>query len=103
MSILKIWDLHMKYDGPITDEFLAKTKELAESIAKEPGVIWKIWTIEEGTTHYGSTYLFKNREYLEAYKAMHSKRLEALGIEITTDHIFDIMEDVSHINNAPLN
>ncbi len=103
MSTLKIWDLHMKYDGLITDEFLAKTKELAESIAKEPGVIWKIWTIEEGTTHYGSTYLFKNRDYLETYKAMHTKRLEALGIEITADHIFDIMEDVSRINNAPLN
>ena len=41
MSTQKIWDLHMKYDGPITDEFLAGTRELAESIAEEPGVIWE--------------------------------------------------------------
>lgn len=92
----------MTYDGPITDDFLAGTKQLAESIAEEPGIIWKIWTVEDGTNHYGSTYLFRNREYLETYKAMHLKRLEAIGIAVTADHIFDIMENVSAINNAPL-
>lgn len=102
MSTLKIWDLHLTYDGPITEEFLAGTKQLAESIAEEPGVIWKIWTVEPGTNHYGSTYLFRSLEHLETYKAMHVKRLNALGIVITADHIFDIMEDVSAINNAPL-
>ncbi len=102
MSTQKIWDLHMKYSGPVTEEFLAGTKQLAESIAEEPGVIWKIWTIEEGTNHYGSTYLFRNLEYLETYKAMHLGRLAAIGITVTSDHIFDIMEDVSQINNAPL-
>ncbi len=79
MSTLKIWDLHMTYDGPITEGFLAGTKQLAESIAEEPGVIWKIWTAEEGTNHYGSTYLFRDRAYLETYKAMHMKRLAASG------------------------
>lgn len=102
MSTQKIWDLHMTYDGPITDEFLAGTRQLAESIAEEPGIIWKIWTVEEGTSHYGSTYLFRNRDYLETYKAMHLERLKAIGITVTDDHIFDIMEEVSAINNAPL-
>lgn len=102
MSTLKIWDLHMTYDGPITEEFLAGTEQLAKSIAEEPGIIWKIWTVEDGTNHYGSTYLFRNREYLESYKRMHLKRLEAIGITVTADHVFDIMEDVSRINNAPL-
>jgi len=102
MSTQKIWDLHMEYSGPITEEFLAGTTQLAESIAEEPGIIWKIWTVEEGTTHYGSTYLFRNLEYLETYKTMHVKRLNLIGITVTADHIFDIMEDVSHINNAPL-
>ena len=92
----------MTYDGPITEEFLAGTKDLAESISQEPGIIWKIWTVEEGTNHYGSTYLFRNRAALETYKSMHVKRLKAIGITVTADHIFDIMEDVSAINNALL-
>jgi putative monooxygenase ydhR len=58
----------MQFDGPVIEEFLASTKQLAESIADEPGVISEIWNVEEGMTHYGSTYLFKNREYLEVYR-----------------------------------
>ena len=54
----------------MTDEFLTAAKGLAEIIAKEPGVIWKIWTHEAGTNHFGSTYLFKDVEHLETYKAM---------------------------------
>jgi hypothetical protein len=102
MSTMKIWDLHMTYDGPITDEFMAGTKQLAESIAEEPGIVWKIWTAEEGTNHFGSTYLFRSLAHLETYKAMHLKRLQDFGITVTADHVFDIMEDVSKINNAPL-
>ncbi|MGH1479448.1 MAG: monooxygenase [Geminicoccales bacterium] len=102
MSTLKLWDLHMTYDGPVTEEFQQETRRLAESIAKEPGVIWKIWTQEAGTTHFGSTYLFKDIDALETYRAMHVKRLTDMGITITSEFAFDIMEDLSRINSAPL-
>ncbi len=102
MSTLKLWDLHLKYDGPITEEFMDGNRMLAESIAEEPGVLWKIWTHETGTNHFGSTYLFKDLEHLEKYKAMHIKRLNAIGITDITDHVFDILEDLSRMNRAPL-
>ncbi len=102
MSTLKLWDLHLKYDGPITEEFMDGNRMLAESIAEEPGVLWKIWTHETGTNHFGSTYLFKDLEHLEKYKAMHIKRLNAIGITNTTDHVFDILEELSRLNRAPL-
>lgn len=102
MSKQKIWDLHLKYDGPVTQEFMEGNKQLAESIAKEEGVIWKIWTYEKGTNHFGSTYLFKNLEYLNKYREMHIKRLNAIGITDITDYTFDIFEDLSKIDNAPI-
>ena len=102
MSTLKIWDLHLYYDGPITEEFMKGNIALAESIAQEEGVIWKIWTYKKGTNHYGSTYLFKNIDYLVSYKQMHINRLKAIVITDITDYIFDIFEDLSVINNAPL-
>ena len=102
MSVQKIWDLHIKYDGPVTKEFMEGNKQLAESIALEEGVVWKIWTYEEGTNHFGSTYLFKNLEYLEKYREMHIKRLNAIGITDIKDHVFDIFEDLSKIDNAPI-
>ncbi|NVK16306.1 MAG: monooxygenase [Rhodobacteraceae bacterium] len=102
MSTQKIWDLHMTYDGPVTGEFLERTRELARSIAGEPGILWKIWTIEEGTTRFGSTYLFRSQEDLQTYREMHLKRLASIGINVTSDHIFGIMEEVSAITRAPL-
>lgn len=92
----------MRVDGPPDAAMQKSMQQLAESIAEEPGVIWKIWTYEEGTNHIGSTYLFKDLEHLERYKAMHIKRLHAIGITDITDHIFDIMEDLSKITKAPL-
>ena len=102
MSTLKIWNLHMTYDGPITKEYSAEMKQMAESIAKEPGMIWKIWTFEDGTNRLVSSYLFRNLKYLEAYKEMHTKRLKAYGITLKANYILDIMEDVNAITNAPL-
>ncbi len=102
MSTKKIWDIHLKYDGLITDEFMEGNKKLAESIAEEPGVIWKIWTHEKGTNHFGSTYLFRNLEFLEKYREMHVKRLNKIGITDIKEHVFDILEDLSQINNAPI-
>jgi len=51
---------------------------LAESIAREPGLIWKIWTQAPGRA--GGIYLFENRAAAEAYHAMHAARLSAQGI-----------------------
>lgn len=102
MSTQKIWDLHMRVRGPMTEEAAAGMKQLAESIAQEPGVIWKIWTHEAESDHFGSTYLFKNLEALETYKAMHLKRLQAFGVSDITDHVFDVMEELSIITKAPI-
>lgn len=92
----------MRVSGPIDDNAAEGMRQLAKSIAEEPGVIWKIWTHESGSDHFGSTYLFKDLASLEAYKQMHMERLAAFGVTDITDHVFDIMEDLSVINNAPI-
>ncbi|MGX9352734.1 monooxygenase [Shimia sp. W99] len=102
MSELKIWDLHMHFNAPLDENSAKGMMQLAESIAEEPGVVWKIWTHEAGTAHFGSTYLFRDLAALETYKAMHLERLVAFGIIEITDHVFDIMEDLSTVTHAPL-
>ncbi len=102
MSTLKVWDIHLKYDGPITDEFMEGDCKLAESIAEEPGVLWKIWTHETGTNYFGSNYLFKNIEYLEEYRKIHLERLNAMSITDIMEYVFDILEDPSRMNHTPL-
>ncbi|BCL77164.1 monooxygenase [Jeongeupia sp. HS-3] len=75
--------------------------ELAESINREPGFLWKIWTVSEQDGRSGGVYLFENREYAEQYLAMHSLRLSQRGASDIRSFIFDINLPLSQINHAP--
>lgn len=55
-------------------------RALAENIAAEPDLIWKIWTEDKAAGRSGGIYLFRNRTAAEAYHAKHAARLNAAGI-----------------------
>ena len=68
------------YQGPFGDVMSNALKELAESINREPGMIWKIWTENERTQEAGGVYLFESEETAQAYLEMHTARLKAMGV-----------------------
>ncbi len=53
---------------------------LAEDIAAEPDLLWKIWTEDKPAGRSGGIYLFRTREAAEAYHAKHAARLTAAGV-----------------------
>ena len=63
------------FTGPWGDEMAAGMKELATSIAQEPGLLWKIWTENRDTGEAGGIYLFADRADAERYLEMHRARL----------------------------
>jgi hypothetical protein len=40
---------------------------LVEPIAKVPGLRWKIWSLNAGTSEFGGIYLFDDAESVQAY------------------------------------
>ncbi len=40
---------------------------LAEPIAQVPGLRWKIWSLNEGTSEFAGIYLFDDKESVQAY------------------------------------
>jgi hypothetical protein len=58
----------------------AALRALAEGIAREPGLLWKLWTEDRAGGRAGGVYLFADRASAEAYHAMHAARLGAQGI-----------------------
>lgn len=46
------------YNGPWGAEMTAAMRDLAESIANEPGLKWKIWTENKKLSTAGGIYLF---------------------------------------------
>lgn len=77
-------------------------KGLAESIAREPGLLWKIWTENPEELEAGGIYLFSDRTSAEAYLAMHTQRLLAFGVPQVNGKLFEINEALSTIDRAPL-
>lgn len=100
MSILLQVDF--PYQGPWGEAMSEAMKELAESIAREPGLLWKIWTESRERSEAGGIYLFADRASAEAYLAMHTQRLKSFGVPHVNGKLFEINDALSAIDRAPL-
>lgn len=95
----------MHVDFPHKDiwgkEMATQMKELAQSINKEPGFIWKFWTESKKDNMAGGVYMFDSREHAEDYLKMHSERLKEFGYSDIRGKVFEINEELSKICKAP--
>ena len=94
-----IFDFPNSAFGPERTEAL---KPLAEDIAGQHGLLWKIWTEEPAAGRAGGVYLFATREAAEAYHAMHAKRLAARGVTGIEATYRGVNETLSLLDRAPL-
>ncbi|WP_237214652.1 monooxygenase [Falsiroseomonas oryziterrae] len=97
--ILLIFDFPNTAFGPDRTEAL---KPLAEDIAGQSGLLWKIWTESPEKGRAGGVYLFESRAAAEAYHAMHAKRLAARGVTAIEATYRSINETLSRIDRAPI-
>lgn len=88
------------YNGPFGKEMTEAFYELANSIAKEKGLISKIWTENKETKEAGGIYIFEDLSSLEAYLEMHTARLQSFGVRDIKSKIFEINEALSKITKA---
>lgn len=98
----KLLQIDFSFNGPFGQEMADSLKDLAHSIVKEPGLLWKIWTENEKTQEAGGIYLFDNEENARAYLKMHTARLKSFGVAKVNAKIFDINHSLSTITQAPL-
>ncbi|PWS35477.1 monooxygenase [Falsiroseomonas bella] len=94
-----IFDFPNSAFGPDRTEAL---KPLAEDIAGQRGLLWKIWTEEPAAGRAGGIYLFENRAAAEAYHAMHAARLAARGVTGIEATYRGINALLSRIDRAPI-
>ncbi len=85
------------FSGPWGADGATALKDLADSIAAEPGLIWKAWTENEAEGIAGGIYYFKDEPSALAYKEMHAARLASFGITDIRAKVFDVNESLSAI------
>lgn len=90
------------FAGPFGDEMARALQDLAQSIAEEPGLLWKIWTENAAKGEAGGVYLFIDEASAQAYVAKHSQRLEGFGIRGINAKVFAVNEALTGITRGPL-
>ncbi len=90
------------YSGPWGEQMTVAMRELAQSIAGEPGLIWKLWTENATVGEAGGVYLFSDQPSAQAYLDMHTRRLKDFGIPLVNAKIFAVNEVLSRVDRAPL-
>ena len=97
-----ILQVDFPYAGPWGQPMVEAMESLARSIAKEPGLLWKIWTENEATGEAGGIYLFEDVPSAEAYLAMHTERLKSFGVPQVNGKIFAVNQALSQIDRGPV-
>lgn len=99
----KLLQIDFPTDGPFGQEMSVAFKALAENIADEPGLVWKIWTENAEQKEAGGVYLFHDLDSLERYLAMHIARLTSFGVTQIRSKIFDVNEPLSALTHFNVN
>ncbi|MBP7741874.1 MAG: monooxygenase [Aliarcobacter sp.] len=97
---MKLLQIDFPSTGPFGEIMSEAYKELAEDIAKEEGLVWKIWTENEKTKEAGGIYLFEDEENAQRYLTKHTSRLNSFGIDNISSKIFDVNIPLSLIDKA---
>jgi hypothetical protein len=89
------------FDGPFGAGMTAALRGLAQDIATEDGLIWKIWTENEAECRAGGIYLFSDPAAAARYAEKHTARLEGFGVTGIVARSFAVNAELSAITRAP--
>lgn len=90
------------FRGPWGPALAGAMKDLAQDIAGEPGLLWKIWTESEATSRAGGIYLFANAGDAQRYLEKHTARLQSFGVTGIVAHTFAVNAELTQLTRGPL-
>jgi hypothetical protein len=88
------------FSGPWGKELTEASHGLASDIAKEHGLVWKIWLEDRETRHAGGIYLFESRAAAERYRDKYERRLSVMGLTGVTASVFSVNTELSVLTMA---
>lgn len=89
------------FAGPFGADMAAQLGGLAQDIAAEPGLLWKIWTENEGDKRAGGIYLFADGDNAARYLAKHRARLQGFGISGIEAKTFAVNDALNAVTRGP--
>lgn len=85
---------------PVGKALTEASRGLANDIATEDGLIWKIWLEDRETGHAGGIYLFQDAAAAARYREKHERRLSAMGLTGVMANAFSVNTELSVLTMA---
>jgi hypothetical protein len=83
------------FPGPWGKQLTEHAHALACDIAREPGLVWKIWLEDRQTGYAGGVYLFDGAAAAQRYREKHERRLAAMGVTEVTANVSQVNAELS--------
>ena len=100
---MPILQINFKLNVPAA-EYRKIADSVAQPIADAPGLVWKVWLLNEQDSEAGGIYLFQDEQSLSAYLSSpiirQIKSLPQLR-EITTKR-FDTIPEITAVTRGPI-
>lgn len=102
-QVMTILQINYTFAGSRADLTTLVTP-MAEPIAAVPGLIWKVWLMDEANQLAGGIYLFESREAAEAFVTSEAVAAFAANPAISDidAKMFEAVESLSEITRGPL-
>jgi hypothetical protein len=103
MSV-KILQLNFKF-SVTGEEYTQAVSSLADQFAALPGLIWKIWMINEADQLAGGIYFFQDEASVKAYLdgPLAAQVMSHPALSDFDAKIFDVMDAVTAVTRGPVN
>ena len=102
-QVMTILQINYTFDGTRAEQ-TALVTPMAEPISTVPGLIWKVWLMNEADNEAGGIYLFESREAAEAFVTSEAVAAFAANPAISDidAKMFEAVADLSEITRGPL-
>ena len=99
----KILQINMKFSIPRAD-LEAAWLPVAQPIADVPGLLWKVWLMNEVEHETGGIYLFESEAAAQAYLAgpIMAAAKDSPAVSNISAKLFNVMESYTAITRGPL-
>jgi len=97
--------LQLNFDFSVTkEEYEQAVSPLADKFADVPGLIWKIWILNEAKSEAGGIYLFENQASLDEFLAGSLAKTVTNHPALSNFSVkqFGIMKDLTATTRGPI-
>ena len=98
--MLTLLQVNFPFRGPFAEQMTQAMQQLALSISREPGLLWKLWTENAEQREAGGIYLFETQGQAQRYVEMHVQRLTSIGVKSIEIKFFAVNQLLSQLTHA---